>query len=265
MHPIERLRYVARASGAGQELLVQETASALGAFDGDPMGMVTACRRIVGRHPGSGPLWWLCGRVLTTTDPMREAWAAADEIDADPTPKHLAHHLPGDVAVCVVGWPELVAAGLVRRGDLEVRHVDPQGDGIGLARVLLESDVDVVDVPPAGIGQAVATADLVVLEASVMGPEAFLAPAGSLAMAAVARQSGVDVWLTAGVGRLVPRRVWEAVVRPFETADDPWEADAEVVALDLVDRVVDPCGLETVADALRRTDCPVAPELFKEL
>ena len=32
MHPIERLRYVARASGADQELLVRETAHALGAF-----------------------------------------------------------------------------------------------------------------------------------------------------------------------------------------------------------------------------------------
>ena len=265
MHPIERLRYVARASGAGQEILVQETASALGAFDGDPMGMVTACRRIVGRHPGSGPLWWLCGRVLTATDPMREAWAAADELSEDDTPRQLAHHLPADAVVCVVGWPELVAEGLVRRGDLEVRHVDPQGEGIGLARTLLESDVDVVDVPAGGIGPAAATADLVVLEASVVGPEAFLAPAGSLPLAAVARHAGVDVWLAVGVGRLVPQRVWEAVVRPVETSDDPWEADAELVGLDLVDRVVDPCGLETVADALRRTDCPIAPELFKEL
>ena len=73
------------------------------------------------------------------------------------------------------------------------------------------------------------------------------------------------MWLAAGVGRLVPKRVWEAVTRPFEITDEPWEADDEVVGLGMVDRVVNPCGLETVADALRRTDCPVAPELFKEL
>ena len=35
MHPIERLRYVARASGADQTVLVQETAAALSAFAGD--------------------------------------------------------------------------------------------------------------------------------------------------------------------------------------------------------------------------------------
>ena len=73
MHPIERLRYVARASGADQAVLVRETAGALAAFADDPAGLVTACRRIVSRHPGSGPLWWLCSRVLTATEPMREA------------------------------------------------------------------------------------------------------------------------------------------------------------------------------------------------
>ena len=30
----------------------------------------------------------------------------------------------------------------------------------------------------------------------------------------------------------------------------------------LVDRVCGPAGLESPADAPRRTDCPVAPELF---
>ena len=47
MHPIERLRYVARASGASQRAIVQETASALASFGSDPQGLVTACRRIV--------------------------------------------------------------------------------------------------------------------------------------------------------------------------------------------------------------------------
>ena len=32
---------------------------------------------------------------------------------------------------------------------------------------------------------------------------------------------------------------------------------------DLVDQVVGPSGLETVTEALARTDCPIAPELFK--
>ena len=42
VHPIEQLRYVARASGADAGLLVQEAASALGVFRHDRPGLVTA-------------------------------------------------------------------------------------------------------------------------------------------------------------------------------------------------------------------------------
>ena len=80
MHPIERLRYVARSSGAPQEVLVRETAGALAALGFDAAGLVTACRRILDRHPVSGPLWWLCARVLTSNDPNNEAWNAADDV-----------------------------------------------------------------------------------------------------------------------------------------------------------------------------------------
>ncbi len=84
---------------------------------------------------------------------------------------------------------------------------------------------------------------------------------GSRAAAAVARHAGVPVWLVAGVGRLLPARMWDGLRRRVEP-DEPWDADDEFVPLDLVDRIVGPIGVEPVADALRRTDCPVAPELF---
>jgi hypothetical protein len=44
---------------------------------------------------------------------------------------------------------------------------------------------------------------------------------------------------------------------------DPWEADDEIVPHDLVDQLCGPNGPESVADGLRRTDCPVTPELFR--
>ncbi len=79
MHPIERLRYVARSSGAPQAVLVRETAAALGGLGFDPAGLVTACRRVLDRHPTSGPLWWLCSRVLTAVDDADlEGWRCAD-------------------------------------------------------------------------------------------------------------------------------------------------------------------------------------------
>ena len=85
MHPIERLRYVARAGAVDPVDLAAEAARALGAFDGDPVGLVAAARRLVARHPTAGPLWWTCNRVLVAAEPMAEARRAAAELTDDPT------------------------------------------------------------------------------------------------------------------------------------------------------------------------------------
>jgi transglutaminase-like putative cysteine protease len=113
------------------------------------------------------------------------------------------------------------------------------------------------------LGAAAAAAELVLLEATAIGPAGAVCVAGSHAAAAVARSAGVPVWLVGGVGRLLPARMWDALVRRLDEAGDPWEADDEVVPLALVDLVCGPGGPEPVADALRRTACPVAPELFR--
>src|SRR5688572_5037654 len=120
MHPIERLRWVARAEGAGASVLARETAAALASVGDDLAALVTGCRRILERHPAFGPLWWLSARMLAAEDSMREAWAAAADLEADDTPGVLAAHLPDDASVVVLGWPELAAAALRKRGDVEV-------------------------------------------------------------------------------------------------------------------------------------------------
>ena len=263
MHPIERLRYVARASGADQAMLVRETAGALSGLGFDPAGLVTACRRIVDRHLASGPLWWLCARVLTAGDPMTEAYRAVDAISADPTPDELAEALPDSATVCVLGWPDIVGDVLVRRGDLDVLVVDTLGEGSGLARRLRRSDVDATEVPPSGLGAAAAAAAVVLLEASAIGPTGAVAVAGSRAAAAVGRHAGVPVWLVGGVGRVLPGRMWQALEQRLDEASEPWDADDEIVPIDLVDCIVGPAGPEGTADGIRRTDCPVTPELFR--
>lgn len=263
MHPIERLRYVARASGVPQRVIVQETAAALASFGRDPHGLVTACRRIVSRQPTSGPLVWFAARVLTAGDPANEIWEACGEIQADPTAAELAHRLPVDATVVVLGWPDEIAAALPRRGDVEVLVVDTLGEGSGFVGRLLHSDVEAVDVPLAGLGAAVAHSSLVLLESPAIGPQEFLAVAGSRAAAAVARSAGVPVWLVGGVGRLLPQRMWDGLRARVDVSDEPWEADEEIVPLDLVDHIVGPGGPLPVAEALRLTNCPVAPELFK--
>jgi hypothetical protein len=265
VHPIERLRYVARSSGADQSVLVRETAGALAALGFDAAGLVTACRRILDRHPASGPVWWLAARVLTADDPRAEAWQAADDIEVDRTASELAHALPEDATVTVLGWPEQVGEALPWRGDVEVLVVDALGEGSGLVRRLRNADVDATDVPVSGLGAAVASSDVLLLEASAIGPTAFVAVAGSRAAGAVGLHADVPVWVVGGVGRTLPARVFDALTARLDAAADPWDLDDDVVPMDVAAAVVGPNGLESVEAALRHVDCPIAPELLKSV
>src|SRR6516225_6713824 len=126
---MERLRYVARADGAGVASLVEAAARALAGLGDDHAGLVTGCRQMVDRHPTAGPLWWLTSRMLCADRPRDEAWEVVEALDTDPTPRELAAALAEDAVVVVLGWPEVTAAALHRRGDLRVRAIDAQGEG----------------------------------------------------------------------------------------------------------------------------------------
>jgi hypothetical protein len=57
--------------------------------------------------------------------------------------------------------------------------------------------------------------------------------------------------------------MWDALVDRVTRPAEPWDLDEERVPVALVDRVVGVRGLESVEDAMRRIDCPVAPELLR--
>ncbi len=263
VHPMERLRYVARADGAGVTSLVEAAARALAGLGDDYAGLVTGCRQMVDRHPSVGPMWWLTSRMLCGERPREEAWAVVEALEADPTSRELAAVLPQDAVAVVLGWPELTAAALHRRGDVRVRAVDALGEGAALVGVLADAGVDAVEVPESGVGAAVADADLVIIEALALGPDALVAVAGSRAAAAVARHQGLPVWVVAGEGRILPDRLWRALLSRLEGGGDPWDADEEVVPLSLVDVVAGPWGSLGPAEAAGRSDCPIAAELSK--
>lgn len=263
MHPIERLRYVARADGAGVAMLVEAAARALAGMEADQAALVTGCRQMVDRHPTAGAMWSMTSRLLCSDDPRHEAWLVVEEMEADPTPRVLAGALPDGAVTVVLGWPELVAQALHRRGDLRVRAVDALGEGGQMADALAEAGLDAVCVPEPGVAAAVADADVVVLEALAMGPTGLVAVAGSRAAAAVARHAGHQVWAVVGEGRLLPGRLWEALLGRLDLRGEPWDTDDEVVPIDLVDIVVGPWGVGSAPEALGRTSCPVAAELSK--
>jgi hypothetical protein len=264
VHPIERLRYVARATGAAPDDVFREAAGALAGFSQDPGSLVTACRRLIDRHPANGPIWWLCARTLVAADPGDEAWRCLDDLVTDPTLDELAHALPEGGRITVVGWPERLAPALARRGDVEVRVVDVEGDGPGFVRLLERADVAAVDVAVTGLAGAAAASDLVVVEALAVGPDLVVCAPGSWASAAVARAAGVTVWAVAGAGRVVSPRLWPSLLgRLSGAATAPWGREHDLLPLDLVDRLVGPAGPESVADGLRRGDAPDAPELCR--
>jgi hypothetical protein len=262
VHPIERLRYVARAGDVPAAPLVREAAIALASFAHDPVELVTACRQLIERRPSCGPLLWVAARMVTGTDPSTEAWEAVDTLERDATARELGHALPADSSVLVIGASEICGEALLRRPDVEVLVADTIGEGYGLIRQLEARDHIAVDVPPAGIGAAARECDLVLLEAEVMHENAALARTGSLPAAAVARHGEIPVWLVAGVGRVVPTRMFDWVLdRSVDV--DPWDAELELVPVGLVDSIVGPSGPQPVGEIRFRVDCPIAPELFR--
>ena len=266
MHPIERLRYVARASGGDQRMLVRETAGALRGLGFDPAGLVVACRRIVERHPYSGPLWWLCASVLASPDPYKCAAALADDLEADPTPDVIVEALPDDATVCVVGWPDLIGEALLRRGDSTVLAIDADDDGMGSAafvRRLQLAEVEAEIVPAAGLAAAVLASDVVVVEALAASETDLLASAGSRALASVGYCAEVPVWAVVGRGRCLPPALFAAMGQRPVDLRVPWEAPAECVPLALTHWLVGPRGVAPTCDVSLTSECPMSYELLR--
>ncbi|MDQ6839808.1 MAG: hypothetical protein M3137_16155 [Actinomycetota bacterium] len=264
MHPIERLRYVARVDGADPALVAAEAGYALAAVAADdPAGLVPACRRLVDRHPTSGPMWWLAARVLASPDPVQAARQAAHAISEDALVSALARALPDDGTIAVVGWPDATGDALRRRGDLEVLIIDGGGHGSSLARRLEDADMAAAAVPDAGAASAVVVSGLVVLEAVAAGPSGILAPIGSHGAASVAAHGDIPVWAALGTGRVLPGPLWDALLARLDhSPTEPWDRDVELVPASLLTAVVEADGVATTA-ALSLSSAPVAPELLR--
>ena len=130
----------------------------------------------------------------------------------------------------VIGWPDVAAGALRRRGDLELLIADAHGDGSSLVGRLVSCDVDAVAVPDAGVAAAAVVSDLVLLEAVAAGPTGVLATTGSHAAAAVAALAGTPVWAVTGVGRILPGPLWDALLhRIDEGLAEPWDRPVELV------------------------------------
>lgn len=250
-------------------MLVRETASALRGLHVEPAGLVVACRRIVERHPTSGPLWWFCASVLTAAEPFAAAYGLANDVEGDATPDHLVDLLPDDATVCVVGWPDLIGDAVLRRGDLRLLVIDTDdrggpGDGAAFVRRLQRSDVEAGTIGPAGLAAAVLAADVVLVEASAVGPTDAVATPLSRAVAAVAYCSEVPSWLVAGRGRRLPEPMISTMLERIADERGPFRPEAEAVPVGLFTTIVGPEGALDPADARSlAAECPMTYELLR--
>ncbi len=239
VHPIERLRYVARAGVVPVEPLVRESASALSSFADDPKGLLTSCRRLLDRRSDCAPLVWLAARMLTAMDPRSEAAEVVEALGRDTTGRALQRaldSLPAGSSVLAVGELGVFADALHDRPDL--RWIEPD-------------DLE-----------AASAADLVLMTSDCVGPSQALVVAETVSVAEMARGFGTPVWLIAGAGRILPDRMWD-LLSDRHRPDDPAMRGLAVLDLDrFVTRVVTPSGLRTGAEAARRSDCPIVPELL---
>ena len=229
----------------------------------DPAGLVVSCRRIVERHPTSGPLWWLCAHILTSPDPASTARDLAAQLDLDPTPDVLVEALAEDATVCIIGWPDLTGEACLRRGDLTVLAVDSFDQGSSFVRRLERADVNAEVIEPGAVAAAVLASDVVLIEALVASPGDIMATPGSRAAASVAYCSEVPVWAVVGRGRCVPRAAFEWLARGVADVRVPWQAEAEVLPLELASYLATERGVLPIDTATLVPECPLAHELLR--
>ena len=255
--PFERLRALARYGGDDRGLVI-EAADCLADFAHDTTQLVTVCRRLLAHHPSCGPLWWLCARIIAAPDPSDAARESIRRLETDRTAARLSSLLPfpHDEPVAVLGWPEVVSAALGERPDLDVVVVRSRSGAEKLSRRLrtAEQPIRVVAEPEL---LALAPSHLLI-EASAAGGGRALVPTGAVDLAAAARSHGARIWLVAGLGRVLPERLFESLLRAVGE-----DGKRELMAADAAERIVGPSGVDSPPALARRMDCSVAPELLR--
>lgn len=260
VHPIEHLRFVARAQGADPAMLAAESAVALSTLAFDPSGLVVACRRVVERHPTIGPLWWMCSHLLTALDAADRADELVGELHTDPTPDQLIGRLPDGATVMVAGCPSIVGDALCRRGDLRAVVVGDDRDSDVLAHRLERADVEVCSISFSSSASMAREVDLVLLEADALDGRRALVELGGGVLAAVAAAAERPIWLVAGRGRSLPGRYLDVMIGKIDSGAP--------VAVDVVDPaqmalIVTPDQVEPLSSLQLEADCPVAAELCR--
>ena len=214
------------------------------AFADDPAGLVIASRRLIERRPAAAPavVAGVAGAVLPrpafeamepppTSSGTARRWRWPATSRAGRWPSSAGPTRPAPLCGCGAGWAE---ASTRPTGSWSCRQDGTAGGAPTGSRGTASTPGSC----RAGeVDAAARRCVLALLEAAALGPDSFLAATGSGALAAAARDAQRPVWLVAGVGRILPGPLYDALIR--RVGDDP---AFEVVPLDAVDEIAGPAG-----------------------
>lgn len=132
MHPIEHLRYLARADDTDPRWIIPEAAEALSGLVDDRNALVMGSRMLLEHLGTCGPLWWLCSRMLDAADTAEAIDETCRRFEDDPTTMYasLAISDLADDADAVVMTAAMVGpTGFVAVGQRRSRrHDEAAGD-----------------------------------------------------------------------------------------------------------------------------------------
>lgn len=264
VHPIERLRYVARATHVPADVLARETAMALADFVGDDAGLLIACRRILDRQPSSGALVWLAAHVLGAPNQRKALWDAVEQLEDDRTAAALAYSLPDDAIVAAVCWNDGLSALARKRGDLGFVIVDTDGNAEYQIDRFADDGQNIVTVDAEAMAQGLFDATHLLMTFDALGPANGLVPIGTFPAAAVARHLELPVWGVASMGVALGERMYGGLAARWDgrSGDPRYLRELEEIPVSLVDQVVTGAGLVTPAQAVHAGGCPIVAELF---
>jgi hypothetical protein len=262
MHPIERLRWIARTDDEPAASLASEAAWTLADLaDEEPTALLTACRRLLDRHPSVGPLWWVCACLLgSPDDPLAAGHRASAELCSDPTPAALAKQLrrsftSGDV-IALTSPLELCRPAVETSGRYGVRVVGSRSELSRVVRKLAAAGGDVTAWSSGEEDEALEGASVLIVEVLAAGGGcAILTREASAALEAAERRR-VDSWAVIGVGRALPEPLLSAAA---ERSGDSVEA----VDLETFSSAVGPEGPGNAVAVAAACSCPPGTELLR--
>ena len=114
MHPIERLRYVARSGTAPDRILVAESMPALAQFSSEPNALLVSLRQLIARQPDSPGLLCLAANMVNALDSLEAGYEVVDAFDADRTTDiaEAAAFLASESASFITGHAQVVDGGI---------------------------------------------------------------------------------------------------------------------------------------------------------